>query len=254
MRKQAAVFLFAILWFMAQSANGFAASGAAGHGAPVSDSLQTAFSSSPVKSAASQRADVIKKYSKKSRYSFKLSDGKSQYDAFIYSDKEKKLVNDLGWACAQEGGTYYTGSYNIALIEKGSATARITQIGERSFDAEPTYNYAYLVQGKPDLIAIAACEASFGASVDLFAVVKNKAAKLKNEIGMINGAKIKAAGSQTYQSVYFSNGDDWGYFFQTWTIDKDKLGIQVKKTFHRANGGEDVLKKWLKDPAYVVTK
>ncbi|MGF7047691.1 hypothetical protein J2T13_002196 [Paenibacillus sp. DS2015] len=206
------------------------------------------------KAAGDSRSELINKFSKKSRYKFKVMDGKSQYDAFIYSDKEKKAVNDIGWACAREGDSYYTGNYNIAVIKQGSTKVQTTQIGEQSFDAKTSYNFAYAVKGKPDLIAIARCEASSGASVDLYTMVNEKMAGLKKGIFTINGVNIKAAGDQTFQSVYFNNAEDWGYYFETWVLDKAKLTIRLKKTFHSADGGGNIYKKWLKEPKYIVTK
>lgn len=69
----------------------------------------------------------------------------------------------------------------------------------------------------------------------------------------MNGVNIKGAGNLTFQSASYSNSDNWGYYFDTWTIDKNKFTIQLKKIYHSADGGEAFYRKWIKEPALIVT-
>ncbi|TVX99078.1 hypothetical protein [Cohnella terricola] len=195
---------------------------------------------------------------KKSRYTFKMSDGNTNYDIYIYSSKETKGVESDSWACAKKGEPYYTGTYTAAVFKQGSSTPTYLNLGKQYFNPQSKKSYAYVVSGKPDLLAINTCEASSVASVNLFYMNQNNLVAVKNTLYTINGKNIKSIGNLQFQSVFYDNADDVGYHFENWQFNKSKASLTLKKTYSLSEStgmldfSTGIYEYWLSHPAYKV--
>ncbi|WP_433947032.1 hypothetical protein [Paenibacillus sp. SN-8-1] len=198
--------------------------------------------------------------SKKSLYSFKMSDGKSQYAVYLYSEKQKVEKVTEPWACANLGDKAYSGKYKISIVKQGDIKVKTLDIGERTFMPAGNLNLAYLIKGSPDLIAVSTCEASVGSTVELFYIDGGKMIKTKNTIFTMHGKSLRGNGKSGYQSVQYNNAEDAGWTFENWKLDKkkstlvhsgDDMGLTEDNALYE--DGKYWSNYWFRHPSFILT-
>jgi hypothetical protein len=212
---------------------------------------------------------LVDNMKKKSRQFFDMKDENGvTYNVYIFSNNEKKKVTGRSdiWAGASEGDIWYTGDYHIALRKKGSNVVHIQRYDVVGYEYNYTRKMIYLLSskniGQPDIISFSTTECSNCREARMYYIKDGRIERVKIKTDddvdetLWYSEKPKVIGKNLYQSVVFTNTEDIGVHFNTYSFNPKTGVMTLIKTKSYINDqqelGDAIYKKWKASPAYVV--